>query len=158
MKHAKQKVRAANWRFPVVIAVLVVMLNGIGFLLVFHHPATLARGEAIPHYFATIDQAKPLPQTLDPKTFVNHDIAAAYRSAKEIPEVLAQQPCYCHCDRRRSHRSLLDCFGTQHASDCDICVKEALFALQEHHKGRSAEQIRTEIIHGEWKTIQFQND
>ena len=157
MKRAKQKVRAANWKFLVVIAVAVVVLNGIVFLLVLHHPTTLAQVESIPHYFATAEKTKPLPQTLDPKKFSNRDVAAAYQSAKEIPEIMAQQPCYCHCDRNRGHRSLLDCFGTQHASDCDICVKEALFAQQQHNKGKSAEQIRTEIIHGDWKTIQFQD-
>ena len=157
MKRTKQKPRIANWKFVLVVAVAIVLLHGVAFFLVLRHPTTKALAESIPHYFATIDKAKPLPQTLDPKKFSNRDVVAAYQSAKEIPEILAQQPCYCHCDRNVGHRSLLDCFGSQHGSDCDICVKEALFALQEHRKGRSAEQIRAEIIHGDWKTIQFQS-
>jgi len=157
MKRIKQTVRASNWKFLLFIAVLIVVLNGIGFFIAFHRPTTRAQAESIPHHFATLDLAKPLPQTLDPAKFSNRDVAAAYQSAKEIPEILAQQPCYCHCDRSRGHRSLLDCFASQHGSDCDICVKEALFAMQEHRKGKSPEQIRTEIIHGDWKTIQFQD-
>jgi hypothetical protein len=157
MKRTKQKARAANWKFLLFIAILIVVLNGIGFFIVFRRPTTRARADSIPHYLATIGMARPLPQTLDPEKFSNRDVAAAYQSAKEIPEILAQQPCYCHCDRSRGHRSLLDCFSSQHGSDCDICVKEALFALQEHRKGRSPEQIRMEIIQGDWRTIQFQD-
>lgn len=157
MKPTKQKAKAANWKFLLFVAVLIVVLNGIGFFIVFHRPTTRVQAELIPHYFATIAMARPLPQTLDPSQFSNHDVVAAYKSAKEIPEVLAQQPCYCHCDRSMGHRSLLACFAGKHGSDCDICVKEALFAMQEHRKGKSAEQIRAEIIQGDWKSIQFQD-
>ena len=80
----------------------------------------------------------------------------AYRVAGQIPEVLAQLPCYCYCDRR-GHRGLLDCFASKHGADCDICVKEAIFAMQEHRKGKTPEQIRAEIVHGDWKTIQLQS-
>jgi hypothetical protein len=52
---------------------------------------------------------------------------------------------------------LLDCFATKHAADCDICVREAIVALQEHKQGKSAEQIRTEIMDGAWKSIQVTN-
>jgi hypothetical protein len=81
-------------------------------------------------------------------------VVAAYNAANEIPEVLAQQPCYC---KRRGHRSLLDRFATKHAADCDICVREAIFAQQEHKLGKSAGQIRTEIMDGAWKSIQVTN-
>jgi hypothetical protein len=157
MKRTKQKARAVNWKFLLFVAVLIVALNGIGFFIMFRRPATRAKAEIVPHYFTTIDIARPLPQTLDPSQFSNRDVVAAYQSAEEIPEVLAQQPCYCHCDRSLGHRSLLACFADKHGSDCDICVKEALFAMQEHRKGKSAEQIRAEIIQGGEKSIQFQD-
>lgn len=139
-----------------VLAALVVGLYGTVFYQQLRQSNPQAETESIPHYFATLAQAKPLPQTLDPAQFSNRYVTAAYQAARNIPEVLAQQPCYCHCDRNRGHRSLLDCFAGRHGSDCDICVREALFAMEEHRKGKSAEQIRAEIIHGDWKTIQVQ--
>ncbi len=152
----KRKAHSADWKFVLVLAALIIGINGTGFYFLLRRPTPEAIVLRIPHYFATTGMAKPLPQTLDPVKFSNRDVAAAYQSAREIPDVLAQQPCYCYCDRR-GHRSLLDCFASKHGADCDICVKEALFALQEHHKGKSPEQIRTEIIQGRWKTIQLKS-
>jgi hypothetical protein len=145
-----------TWRFWLLILVAIVVLNAAGIYIVYRRPNAQAVLPSVPHYFATAGMAKPLPPTLEPTGFSNRDVIAAYQVAKEIPEVLSQQPCYCHCDRR-GHRSLLDCFGGKHGSECDICVKEALFAMQEHRKGKAPEQIRTEIIRGDWKTIQFQD-
>lgn len=158
MKRAKaRKHEIAIWKVLLLTAVPIILLNGIAFFFIFRHRATNAPAEAVPHYFATLAIARPLPRTLEPEQFSNRDVKAAYQSAKEIPDVLAQQPCYCHCDRNMGHRSLLDCFAGKHGSDCDICVKEALFALQEHREGKSAEQIRNEIIQGGWKAIHFQD-
>jgi len=158
MKRPKtRKPETANWKvFLLLLVVIVVALNAAAFYVVFRRPNAQAAAPRVPHYFATAEMAKPLSPTLEPSGFSNRDVVAAYQAAKEIPEVMAQQPCYCYCDRR-GHRSLLDCFASKHGSDCDICVKEALFAMQEHRKGKSPEQIRTEIIRGDWKTIQFQD-
>lgn len=152
----KQIPRAAGWKILLFLVVLIVGLNVVVFYLVFRRSRLEVQSDPVPHYFATIAQAKPLPKTLDPAQFSNRYVAAAYRSAKEIPEVLTLQPCYCHCDRSRGHRSLLDCFADRHGSECDICVREALFALQEHRKGKSADEIRTEIAQGKWKSIQVE--
>lgn len=156
MKRTKtREPKAANWK-PLLF-LIVVVVNVTAFYFAYRRPNTQATVPRIPHYFATAEAAKPLPRTLEPTGFSNRDVVAAYSAAKRIPKVLAQQPCYCHCDRSMGHRSLLDCFAGKHGSDCDICVKEALFAMQEHRKGKSAEQIRTEIIQGGWKSIQFQD-
>ena len=69
----------------------------------------------IPPFFASAEAAEPLPKTLSPKLFPDPNVAAAYRAAERIPSVLAQQPCYCHCDKF-GHRSLLDCFTTKHGA------------------------------------------
>jgi len=103
----------------------------------------------VPIYFRSAEEARPLPQTLEPETFRPGDIRDAYRVAKEIPEVLSQQPCYCHCERK-GHRGLLDCFRTEHAASCEICIKEALLAGQMSRQGKSAQEIRTAIIQGRW--------
>lgn len=69
----------------------------------------------IPPFFASAEAAEPLPKTLSPKLFPDPHVAAAHRAAERIPSVLAQQPCYCHCDKF-GHRSLLDCFTTKHGA------------------------------------------
>jgi hypothetical protein len=42
-------------------------------------------------------------------------VERAYQVAARIPEVLAEQPCYCWCDKF-GHGSLLDCFATDHGA------------------------------------------
>ena len=68
----------------------------------------------IPPFHGDVESAKPLPVTQAPSRFPTPFVARAYGIAQEIPEVLAQQPCYCHCERL-GHRSLLDCYTTDHA-------------------------------------------
>jgi hypothetical protein len=77
------------------------------------HAATTAR---IPAHFSNVADARPLPAVLDPKQFSDPSAVKAYRYAKELPEIFSQQPCYCHCDNGNGHRSLLDCFATDHGS------------------------------------------
>ncbi len=50
----------------------------------------------------------------------------------------------------KGHRSLLDCFKTDHAASCNICVREALLAGQMHRQQKSIQEIRTAIIQGPW--------
>lgn len=70
----------------------------------------------IPAFFADLAQAQPLPAVLDPKQFSDPVIAKVYRYAQQAPEVFAQQPCYCNCDDGFGHRSLLDCYATDHSA------------------------------------------
>jgi len=71
---------------------------------------------------------------------------AAYRVAKEIPETLAQLPCYCHCDRGMGHKSLHSCFEDDHAAHCAVCVDEALLAYRLQKEGWNPAQIREKIV------------
>ena len=153
----KQNAKADNWKPLLLLGAVVILINATAFYFAYRRSDTKTSVPRVPHYFWDAKAAQPLPRTLEPAGFSNRDVVAAYRAAKKIPEVLAQQPCYCHCDRNMGHRSLLDCFASAHASECDICVKEALFAMQEFRKGKSPGQIRAEIIQGGWKTIQFQD-
>ncbi|HZE72668.1 MAG TPA: CYCXC family (seleno)protein [Pyrinomonadaceae bacterium] len=70
----------------------------------------------------------------------------AYEAAKQIPVMLAQMPCYCHCDRGMGHKSLHSCFEDDHAAHCATCVDEALMTYRLQKKGLSADQIRKQII------------
>ena len=71
--------------------------------------------ERVPPHYATLAAAQPLPKTLAPERFHIPVVARAYTAARKIPEVLAQQPCYCWCDKF-GHASLLDCFATEHGA------------------------------------------
>ncbi len=76
----------------------------------------------------------------------------AYDVAQKIPAVLYQLPCYCHCDRI-GHNSLRSCFESAHAAHCATCMKEAYYAYFESKKGKTAKQIREEIIKGEFLSL-----
>ena len=54
-----------------------------------------------------------LPKTLDPNLIKGKD-REGYQVAKEIPEILAQLPCFCGCEAV-GHENLLDCFVDEHA-------------------------------------------
>lgn len=82
------------------------------------HPKTLKR-ETDPKAFKIlkeklIDTKTGLPATLDPHPFKGK-AKQTYQIAKEIPEVLAQMPCFCECEAY-GHENLLDCFIDQHAA------------------------------------------
>jgi hypothetical protein len=53
-----------------------------------------------------------LPKTLDPNLIQGED-REGYLVAKEIPEILAQLPCFCGCEAV-GHETLLDCFVDEH--------------------------------------------
>jgi uncharacterized protein YbaR (Trm112 family) len=83
-----------------------------------NHPETLGQ-ETDPKAFKilkekSIDPKTGLPKTLDPNLF-KRKAKQAYQIAKEIPEVLAQMPCFCECEAF-GHENLLDCFIDSHAA------------------------------------------
>jgi hypothetical protein len=95
----------------------------------------------------------PYPATLDPRQFPDALNRRVYALAAKIRQVLYQQPCYCYCDRHAGHKSLLDCFVGTHGAECDICQKEAVLSYQLTQKGKTPAQIRTAIIHGDWRAV-----
>lgn len=111
--------------------------------------------EPVPAYFTSAAAARPFPYLLPAVDFRSYpSVEGAYAVAAEIPGVLAQQPCYCHCDRM-GHRSLLDCYASQHAAGCGVCLMEALFARQMTNRGQDPAAIRQEIIRGDWRDVRL---
>jgi hypothetical protein len=106
----------------------------------------------IPSYHA-YSLKPPYPATLDPKKFPDALNRNVYGLAAKIKPVLYQQPCYCYCDRHAGHKSLLDCFGSTHGAECDICQKEAVLSYQLTQKGKTPAQIRAAIIRGDWRAV-----
>ena len=108
-----------------------------------HNHATMTR---VPAYYKSAPTLGELPPTLSPEIFAgNHRLA--YKAAKEIPQTLAQLPCYCHCDKGFGHKSLLSCFETEHGENCGICIGEALMAYNLEKRAKlNVVQIRERII------------
>jgi hypothetical protein len=100
----------------------------------------------VPNYSQQKPALSELPPTLSPDLFTGNP-KLAYQAAKEIPQTLAQLPCYCHCDMSTGHKSLHSCFVTEHGEGCGICINEALMAygLEKRH-GLNPAQIRERII------------
>jgi hypothetical protein len=94
-----------------------------------------------------------LPETLDPKQFSDAETQNLYALAAKEKSVLYQLPCYCRCDKEVGHKSLLDCYVDEHAAHCVLCKKEAAFAYAETQAGKTAAQIRKEIMDGKWKQV-----
>lgn len=140
----KQKVRKstlAESKYVIGLGVAAILLSAGMFYLARHR----SYGVEIPIYFNRAEDAMPFPQTLDPLRFQADAMREAYSVAKETPDVLVQQPCYCFC-QRQGHRSLLDCFRSTHGSMCDICMNEARLAGQLHQRGKTAQEIRAVIV------------
>jgi hypothetical protein len=106
----------------------------------------------LPAYHASRPH-EPLPETLDPKQFADPETQNIYALAAKEKAVLYQQPCYCRCDKEVGHKSLLDCYVDTHAAHCILCKKEAVFAYTETQAGKTAVQIRKEIMEGKWKDV-----
>jgi hypothetical protein len=98
---------------------LILLYITSGFVMVQEdHPKTLSQ-ETDPKAFKilkekSIDSKTGLPKTLDPGLF-RGKAKKVYQIAKEIPEVLAQMPCFCECDVY-GHENLLDCFIDSHGA------------------------------------------
>ena len=99
----------------------------------------------VPAYFESAPDIRTLPQTLAPEIFSGNK-RLAYQAAKEIPQTLAQLPCYCHCDRGEGHKSLHSCFESEHGEHCGICIGEALMAYNQEKQGVPVGEIRKQIV------------
>lgn len=149
----------------VLIFAAVILIAGAGFGIGFAHgrqaSTTSAQAAAsgsdsdVPAYHASAPTGK-LPNTLDPKQFPDARTQKIYALAAKVKPVLYQQPCYCRCDREVGHTSLLDCFGDNHGSICDVCKKEAVYSYQQTKLGKTPAEIRAGIMAGKWKQVDLE--
>lgn len=103
--------------------------------------------------FLEAASARNLGPTLPPERFIG-PTREAYTKVREIPETIAQLPCYCHCDQSIGHKSLYSCFQDEHASQCAVCVSEALQAYDmQKNSAMTPAQIRERII-AQYSTMQ----
>ena len=97
----------------------------------------------VPAFHQNVD-ALTLQPVKDPST-VAPEARAAYTIVQNKPKLIAQLPCFCYCERW-GHGSLYDCFVTEHAVTCDICMNEAIQADQLDRQGMPAAEIRETIV------------
>lgn len=103
------------------------------------------QADEVPAFQTDAGELKSLKPTLSPALFKGRQ-KQGYEAAQAIPETIAQLPCYCHCDMSFGHKSLYTCFEDNHASQCAVCVNEALIAYNLHKGGMAPAQIREYII------------
>ncbi|MBV9209570.1 MAG: hypothetical protein JOZ52_03015 [Acidobacteria bacterium] len=141
------------------LVILVVLLAVAGMVVVFSSNSGTQKHEMemknapmqqqaarVPAHFEDAKSAQPLKPTLAPEQFFGN-ARRAYQVAREIPETLAQLPCYCYCDQGFGHKSLHTCYESDHSAHCATCVDEALMAYQlEKEQKLSPAQIRQKII------------
>ena len=148
-------------KMRLLFGLVAVLALGAGLLLLLYSPSnpqrladgnhdasshgTSRREPSVPA-FMDASEVGNLPPTLPAANFTGKT-REAYAAANEIPQTLAQLPCYCHCDKAYGHKSLHTCFVDDHASQCAVCVDEALLAyrLQKEEK-KTPEQVRQMII------------
>lgn len=100
----------------------------------------------IPAFLEEAPSRGSLAPTLEPAKFTGL-VREAYSAVRQIPQTIAQLPCYCHCDQGYGHKSLYSCFEDDHASHCAVCVNEALLALKlEKEQKLTPAQIRDRIV------------
>jgi hypothetical protein len=84
-------------------------------------------------------------KVLDPLQFTDSRVRAAYDAARRYAHVLEEIYCYCRCKENIGHRALVECFETDHASDCDVCMNEAMIAARMTQEGRTPKEIQKAI-------------
>lgn len=80
-----------------------------------------------------------------------------YQMAAKIDKVLYSQPCYCRCDRALRHKSLHSCFEGTHGAECGTCLRQAMYAYQQTRLGKTPEQIREGIQHGDAEGLRLED-
>jgi hypothetical protein len=100
--------------------------------------------QAVPSTQATPDAAG-VNKVLDPMGFADERVRLAYDAAKKYAHVLEQIYCYCHCKKNIGHRALIECYETDHAAHCDVCMNEAIIAARMTEDGKTPQEIQKAI-------------
>jgi len=107
-------------------------------------PATQNSAVQAPATQAAADAAG-VNKVLDPAGFSDPRVRTAYEAAKQYAQVLEELYCYCRCKENIGHRALVECFETDHASHCDVCMNEAVIAAKMTRDGKTPKEIQKAI-------------
>lgn len=97
-----------------------------------------------PSTAAAPDATRP-NAVMDAALWDDPQVKAAYVAAKKYAHVLEQLYCYCRCKENIGHRALVECFETDHASMCDVCMTEAMTAARMTEDGKTPKEIQQAI-------------
>ena len=100
--------------------------------------------QAVPSTQAPADAAGT-NKVLDSAGFTDERVRKAYEAAKQYAHVLESIYCYCRCKENIGHRALVECFETDHASHCDVCMNEAIIAARMTQEGKTPKEIQKAI-------------
>lgn len=106
-------------------------------------PQVTPQAEA-PSTVAPSDANKP-NAVMNAALYDDPRVRAAYVAAKKYAHVLEQLYCYCRCKENLGHRALVECFETEHASGCDVCMTEAMTAARMTEQGKTPKEIQQAI-------------
>ena len=84
-------------------------------------------------------------KVLDAAAFTDARVRDAYVAAKKYAHVLESIYCYCRCKENIGHRALVECFESDHASNCDVCMNEAMIAARMTEQGKTPKEIQKAI-------------
>jgi hypothetical protein len=110
-----------------------------------YHPLPPAKGQTLPPIMSG--------KQLTGQFFQQKWQVEVYKQAAQIPEVLYQLPCYCHCDRALGHASLHSCFEGTHGAICSTCAAEEAYAYKMTKQSKTPEEIRAGIERREYESI-----
>ena len=100
-------------------------------------------GTSHPTPRADLDHAKHLAPASRYQAYPR--VAETYRMVAAAPTVVDGLYCYCNCAEHSGHYSLLDCFASDHAARCDVCLSEGTIAYRMSLDGADLDAIRDEI-------------
>jgi hypothetical protein len=110
-----------------------------------HAPAAQPpSAQSTPSTQAPTDVAR-VNKVLDPAGFSDPQVRAAYEAAKQYAHVLEEVYCYCRCKENIGHRALVECFETGHATNCSVCLNEAVIAAKMTKDGKTPKEIQKAI-------------
>jgi len=105
-----------RWRYTLpAVLISVVVLIAVGYSWVQKQPAKPIRQASNTTGTGFNTGMRETRPTLSPALFKG-TVRAAYQIARDIPEVLDQLYCHCHCKENFNHISLLTCYVDNHAS------------------------------------------
>lgn len=88
------------------------------------------------------------------RTFPGEDylrkIVTAYGVANANPGLLEGIPCYCPCELY-GHGGLIDCYRSQHAAMCSVCLDEAVAAGQLAEQPDADPSVVQQQVKGRWR-------
>lgn len=117
--------------WAIMVSVFAAMAAFVVALVNTHAPG----GDLFPHgYWVGGRGVEDASRVVSPDRFEAPRVREAYRVAQQIPEVLNHVYCWCGC-MDDGMRSALECFESDHAADCEVCLRTAEIAWEMVQEG-----------------------